>query len=233
MDTENVKAEPPKELYSALSKAQAQVKAAGKSGENNFDHYKYAVLEDYWKEAQIAFKENGLALVCSTTNIIRLEDRKTARGNIERAVQLELTGTLTHTSGEFIKVVSHGEGQDRSDKSIYKAHTGARKYLLASILGIPTSDDPEKDSDAEREGAERPPQKKAPQKGNDKIGKEEHSQLMEQFKNHEIRPDEWKKYSEKEYGGKTAKDLTKQEFARLLITLKQDPKLVDPEAIPF
>ena len=226
----------PKELYSALHKAQAQVKPVGKSGYNKYHKYSYATLEDYWKELQRALCENDLAFVCSVVEVIRLDDRKTKEGNMERAVQLILEGTLTHKSGESMVIRSYGEGQDVGDKAIYKAHTGARKYLIASILGMPTTDDPESDSDSERETGEKKENKSGENKqkpSGGKITKDQFNQLMESFKSHEIRLEEWKKYSAKVFDGKSAAELTPAELAKLLITIEQEPKTIDPEAIPF
>jgi hypothetical protein len=151
-------------LFTALTKAQAEVKAAGKSGENKFDHYKYAMLQDYWEAVQEPMSKNGLCFPVSVTAIERLDDRQTAKGGVERVVQVELTGYLCHESGESMEFKCYGEGQDRSDKAIYKAVTGGKKYLIASVFNIPTTDDPETDSDAERgdQMDQRPPADRRP-----------------------------------------------------------------------
>lgn len=157
---------PNSKLFAALAKAQAAVTAAGKSGENKFDHYKYATLEDYWLSVQKPMADNGLSLPVNITKVERLTDRSTAKGGTERVVQVELTGYLCHESGESMVFTSFGEGQDRSDKAIYKAVTGGKKYLLASVFNIPTTDDCEKDSDAERGedmDQRRPDDRKPPQ----------------------------------------------------------------------
>jgi len=54
--------------------------------------------------------------------------------------------------GNFITMI--GEGMDTGDKAIYKAITGAQKYVLMKTFLIPTGDDPE---------LEEPPQKPQPQ----------------------------------------------------------------------
>jgi hypothetical protein len=141
-------------LFSALAKAQGAITAAGKSGENKFDHYKYATLENYWASVQKPLAENGLAFPVSVTKIEPLPDRTTGKGGIEKVIRVELTGYLCHESGESMSFICYGEGQDRSDKAIYKAVTGGKKYLLASVFNIPTTDDCEKDSDADRDGSD-------------------------------------------------------------------------------
>lgn len=135
----------PKNIYEALSMAQAKVKAAYKSGDNKFDRYHYAKLEDFIEVAKPIMADLGLSLVCSVVELIALEDRKTKSGGDEHAVRVKLLGTLHWTDGTKIEAFSYGEGQDRADKSIYKAITGGKKYLMASLFQIPTTDDPEAD----------------------------------------------------------------------------------------
>ena len=46
-------------------------------------------------------------------------------------------------SGESISGVVVGQGADTGDKGVYKAITGAFKYLYVKTFNIPTQDDPE------------------------------------------------------------------------------------------
>jgi hypothetical protein len=132
-------------IHPALSAAQAEIKSAQKSGDNKFDHYQYAKLEDFMAQAKPIMAKHGLALVCSTEEVIPMEDRTTKNGGVEHCVRVRVSATLYHTSGECITAFGFGEGQDRADKAIYKAITGAKKYLVAGLLAIPTTDDPEAD----------------------------------------------------------------------------------------
>lgn len=132
-------------LAKALVKAQSQIKAAGKSGDNKFDKYSYAKLEDFMEAAKPVLSSNGLAVVFSTPEVVAMDDRTTKNGGAEHAVRVRIEALLIHESGETLTTVGWGEGQDRADKSIYKAITGAKKYALAGLLSIPTSDDPESD----------------------------------------------------------------------------------------
>jgi len=133
------------ELSEALAKAQSSFRAVAKSGDNKFDKYSYAKLEDYVAAIQGAMTDNGLFVLIGTDRADRLPDRKTAKGGTEHAVQVEITARVVHRSGQWIEAKGVGEGQDRADKAIYKAITGARKYALASIFGLATTDDPEGD----------------------------------------------------------------------------------------
>lgn len=140
-------------LASALVKAQSLVKAACNSTENKFDHYWYSTLNDYYDVLRPVLAECKLATVFEQDQLIPMEARTTSGGKTEYVVRVKLKATVIHESGESIVVYGFGEGQDRGDKSLYKAITGAKKYLLSSIYGIPTTDDPELDS---HEGAPTP-----------------------------------------------------------------------------
>lgn len=130
----------------AMAAAQAQFGAVSKSGANTYDKYDYAKLEDYVDVVQSVMAEHGLSLIVSVTEQSQLEVRATKAGGQEFLVGVALTGMILHTSGQWIEVAGQGQGQDRGDKGIYKAITGARKYLLASAFGLKTGDDPENDT---------------------------------------------------------------------------------------
>jgi len=150
-------------LAPALVKAQSEMKAAQKTGDNKFDRYKYSKLEDFFDAAKPVLAKHGLAIVLSTPSVTALPERATKAGGAEHACQVQVTATLIHVSGEWIETIGHGEGQDRADKSIYKAITGAKKYAIAGLLAIPTTDDPEADESVGQSAA---PAKKMDSQGN-------------------------------------------------------------------
>jgi len=54
-------------------------------------------------------------------------------------------------SGESLDGTFAGQGEDKLDKGIYKAITGAIKYILTSTFLIPTGDDPEENNPSDKE----------------------------------------------------------------------------------
>lgn len=146
-----------KELAAALAAAQAEMGGVGKSGKNDYDRYKYAKLEDYVNAAHAVMHKHGLSFVSGAEEIIPLDDRTTQKGGTEHAVRVKVVGRIIHASGEWVETSAWGEGQDRADKAVYKAITGARKYLLASAFDLATTDDPEADEHVGRSG---PPQQR-------------------------------------------------------------------------
>ncbi len=143
-------------LAPALAKAQAEAGRVAKSGKNTFDRYSYANLEDYTAAVKPILAAHGISMLASTHEINGLDDRPTKSGGVEHAVRLCLSVRLLHTSGEWIEIHATGEGQDRADKAVYKANTGARKYAAAMVLNLATTDDPEA---TERPDGDAPPAK--------------------------------------------------------------------------
>lgn len=107
------------------------------------------------KDVQIKFNRTNYKAISETkvTSTVRkslikhhltfipIHQEVTHRGDI---TQLEVTYRLTDAdSGEFIDVVSAGEGADTQDKGIGKASTYAYKYALLRTFAIATGEDPD------------------------------------------------------------------------------------------
>jgi len=123
-------------IWAALVAARRKMRQVGKGGQNPHHRYNYARLEDYHEAIGDTLLELGVMLQDSVA---------TAKVDGGRAV-VELITKAVHEDGSCAQVTSYGEGIDKGDKAIYKAITGARKYGVAMLLGLVTTDDPEKDS---------------------------------------------------------------------------------------
>lgn len=138
-------------IAAAMALAQGEMRAVVKSGRNEYDKYDYAKLDDYVDVVRPVLAKHSLSLIFPIDEITQLEGRPTQKGGVERAVRVKCRLIIIHASGESIELSAWGEGQDRADKAIYKAVTGARKYALAAAFNLSTGDDPEKfDGDAGR-----------------------------------------------------------------------------------
>jgi hypothetical protein len=139
-----------KEIAAALSAAQGQFRPIPKTGENRQQGYRFADLDDHLSVVRPVLAKHGLSLVASTEELVPLPERQTRSGGVQYVVRARVVGRLLHSSGEWIEGESWGEGQDSLDKAGYKAITGARKYLVTSLLGTATGDDPERDQEQPR-----------------------------------------------------------------------------------
>lgn len=136
------------QVAAALVAAQAEASAVFKSRKNTAQHYNYAGLEDFVETARPILSAHGLALTFSVINAVPMDARTTKGGGVQYAVLVNLEATLYHQSGQSLRFAGAGEGQDSGDKAVYKAITGARKYLIAQVLNLTTTDDPEADGPA-------------------------------------------------------------------------------------
>ena len=130
-------------ICEALHKVMESVGYVQKGSVNEFHRYKYASEGDLLKTLRPAMVEAGLMLIPSQTEHSAIDDY----GN----VTVEMEYTLCHASGavwpEKIKAIGCGNDKNSKggvgDKGLYKAITGANKYLLFKLFQIETGDDPE------------------------------------------------------------------------------------------
>ena len=148
-------------LSKALAEVQGAVKAAYKSGENTYDKYPYAKLEDYIDAVKEPCSKSGVWYTFDETEPKDLPNRTMSSNKTEYVVRMHVIMTIGHVSGETMQLNGWGEGQDRGDKAMYKAITGAKKYLMANAFAIPTTDDPEQDSHGDEQPAKK---QQAPEK---------------------------------------------------------------------
>jgi len=174
-----------KTLITALIKAQSELKDVSKDGTNDFHKYKYATLQSYLHAIRPVLIENGLSIVTSVEEVKEMQEGR---------MLVKMKVSLFHSSGESIDTFVYGEGQDMSakgkvgDKALYKAITGGRKYALANLFNIATTDDPEKDETTHKDKAR-------PVADMSKASPLEHSEhLFVEEINHEIKEIKTRKY---------------------------------------
>lgn len=117
-----------------------------KGGFNKAFNYSYTSEKQLKEVFQPLFKEAG---VIFKVDVI---DQKVEPG--DGKMRLTLVTMQYHfidsESGESIEGTFCSQGSDSGDKGIFKAITGAIKYILTSTFLIPTGDDPEKDEVASK-----------------------------------------------------------------------------------
>lgn len=126
-----------KTIYAKIAKVMSQVERVPKNGYNNFHKYHYATESDLNEAIRPILHDAGLAFF---SNVVEQE-----RDGEFTKVKMEFTLADVET-GETLTSTFWGEGQDKGDKGLYKAYTGATKYFLMKTFLIPTGDDPEQDS---------------------------------------------------------------------------------------
>lgn len=108
-----------------------------KNGYNSFQKYKYSTESDILEVIKDKLVKHNLVITNSVENLQQVGD----------ITNVSMKFTLVDIdSGEYASFTYWGSGQDKGDKGLYKAYTGAMKYFLSKTFLISTDDDPENDS---------------------------------------------------------------------------------------
>lgn len=114
------------QLATALAVAQGVMGGALKDSANPFFKSKYADLESVWTACRKALSDNGLAVIQTT-------------GINESGICV--TTVLAHKSGQWIRDTLPVNAKDQTPQGIGSAITYARRYALASMVGVYQTDD--------------------------------------------------------------------------------------------
>lgn len=116
-----------------------------KDGHNDFQNY------DYLSETQVSLKmrellnKHGVVFLHSTKQL-DLKEWKNAKDIQKFLTVIEVNYQFIDAeSAEILQGTEIGHGEDSGDKGVYKAITGAIKYIFMKTFLIPTGDDQEND----------------------------------------------------------------------------------------
>jgi len=136
-------------ILRAMNAVMAEVDYVQKKGENDFHGYKYATEADVLDRLRPAMVKHGLVLIPSIQQVSSVD------GNGNTTISIHYT--LAHISGAVwpTPVIAAGCGNDKNkngigDKGLYKAITGANKYLLFKLFQIETGNSEPEDSEGDR-----------------------------------------------------------------------------------
>lgn len=142
------------QLVSAINAIMREVPVVGKSSEANAGgRFRYTSDAEFLCSFQPAMVRNGIVIAPQQT-VTEHTEFKTSRGTAMQMTHVRVTYLIAHTSGQWMTAEVAGSGSDSTDKAVYKALTGAFKYVLRQTFAVPTGDDAEK-TVAQREQSER------------------------------------------------------------------------------
>lgn len=113
-------------IAAALAKAQSEIAGASKDKTNPHFKSAYADLASVWDACRVALTKNGLAVLQPVS----------AEGAAVTVMTL-----LTHSSGEWIAGELTMTAQQNTPQGIGSCITYARRYALASMVGVAPDDD--------------------------------------------------------------------------------------------
>jgi hypothetical protein len=115
-----------KELYTALSKAQAEFPTVSQSGFNPFHKSKYSTLKDCWDAARPVLARHGLS-------VIQMPDKQDG--------VFCLVTILAHESGDQLASSQPVMATKQDAQSFGSALSYARRYGLTAVLGLVSGDE--------------------------------------------------------------------------------------------
>lgn len=141
-EKEILEAPPKMGLAEVLCAIRSEIDTVQKNGNNTFHRYKYATANDIFHEVRDTCSKHGLGIIPMGMADFQIQDKD--KGGMVLFGQMQFL--LIAPNGEQATASIPCAGEDKGDKSPYKAITGALKYLFISLFQIPTEDDPEKDT---------------------------------------------------------------------------------------
>jgi hypothetical protein len=117
-------------LYNKILNVMRKVKGIEKKGEVSFKSTKYAYQreEDITAAIREACIEEGLVIIPIACHVVN-----TTATNVEITMGYKIVDADT---GEYEIIGIGGEGQDNGDKKMYKALTGAYKYMQKQVFHL-------------------------------------------------------------------------------------------------
>jgi len=126
-----------------------------KDGKNDFHNYKYATEATIKRKFREGLINNRL-LFSATQEEVKTVTGQNDKGKETRITTIKMKFEILDVDSEAGReFICYGTGEDRGDKGLYKAITGAIKYFVFSFTLMPSGDDPEKDNPAETWEAEK------------------------------------------------------------------------------
>lgn len=143
----------PSSIAAALHQVMTRIGYVQKKGTNDFQKYKYAGEAHVLEALRPEMVEAGIILIPSGKHRSAIDEHG--------ITHVEVEYTLLHKDGSVWpeKIIAYGDGGDKNskgvgDKGLYKALTGANKYLLFKLFQLETGDaDPEAESEHDKEDA--------------------------------------------------------------------------------
>jgi hypothetical protein len=121
----------------------AEISRVPKNGTNKFHNYDYVMEGDLSDHVRPLLSKQGIGLTFSVLDVIDLPNN---------TIRVKAQITLGIDGGETISATVFGDAQDKGDKALYKAMTGAVKYWLYKTFLVSTGDDPEQQEAADPKG---------------------------------------------------------------------------------
>jgi hypothetical protein len=137
-------------LFGKIATVMGEVGRVAKDGYNDFHKYDYVTEAALVEAVRQKLAEKNVALIPSLSST---DERPYTTEKGKQSVVTTANVAFTFVDGDtgaMFRAEWAGQGDDPADKGLYKAYTGALKYFLMKTFLIPTGNDPEADTDADK-----------------------------------------------------------------------------------
>ena len=150
MTEENTKPKNYVSLAEKIAKANKDIGAIAKDGNNNYQRYSFQSEAAIKAAVQRVISDNKFSIIPSF-KVIDKEQQKTQKGGINNFVYVQ--GTFTITDGiETLIGAMPGAGSDTGEKAVQKACTSAQKYFYKQLFNITDKDEDPDTQDSNPDG---------------------------------------------------------------------------------
>lgn len=125
-----------KQIFVLMPKVMADIKAVGKTRDNQQQGYKFRGIDEVYEAVNPALVKHGVFVVPKVLNRER-EKGQTKNGGSLTYTILTVEHRFYAPDGSFVECVTVGEAMDSGDKSANKAMSAAMKYALIETFSIP------------------------------------------------------------------------------------------------
>ena len=140
-----------KTIYSKLVEVRKEIWGMEKSGFNDMQKYKYFSDDQIAEKFRSLFNKFWIAFEYSSKITGHHEISPTGKWTKQFVTDVEVEYKFVDIeTGDFVSWFACWSGNDTGDKWVYKAITGAVKYIFMKTFQISTGDDPETDNVKER-----------------------------------------------------------------------------------
>lgn len=211
-------------LATALAKVQGVIEKASKDKNNLFFKAKYATLTGVWDACREHLSAHEIAVIQCPSS--------------DGSAKVSVETTLVHSSGEWIRsaitltAMPLKPGAGITPQSIGSAMTYARRYALASMVGITPDEDDDGNAASGRAPRAAAPRAAAPKpKPAPKPNASQIKRLYTIATNSDWTHDHVHKMIEN-HGLKSTKDLTIAQYNDLVTLIERNPRTPAPKAPP-
>lgn len=127
------------EIHERMSRVMAAIGAIGKGQENKFDKYRFRGIDDIYNHIQPALVAHGVT-VCPEVLDFSIDEFRTSQDKTQQRAIVKVAHHFYAPDGSSVTVTTMGEGADRGDKAVNKAHSSAYKTAFLQCFCIPTEE---------------------------------------------------------------------------------------------